>query len=506
MQGAIVPGTEAYEQLSAEERALGPRPNNKNLVKFQPGEGKVVEEFSGQVRIGHPLLGGDRGRGHRADRCLHRVRHCDRRSSRLPPVAAVPLPWDGPVADPVAGARRCPGRACGDTFIDASGRYLFLFSPAGVRSFYALPEERASKGVADFTMLRRKVPDELFAGRRTLPHELFGRDDVASYLDEPRLGARRRRGRARPARRARRVRPRPPTRSPTRPRLLGRAPLGRRRAVRPAGGRARRPRRGRRLRPPRPDGRGRPVDDKAAEQPALADATVALGETLDEHDRDRGRGTTTCSAGSSPAGTASRAAVAPGRRRPRRRAAAPRVDVEPLRRARLDDRRAAGPARPGRAGAGRRPPAGRGVRAGVDPRAPALDHAAAASSQPVEVDDGIHRLAVEPGVTIATLLPLTNLTAAPGLDRWDEARWAGRRLRGRGRPPGARARHGVRPRQAHLPGPAVLAGRDHPRRDAPPRSLRPRRRPTTTREPVPAQIGGVARSADPCPVRYIARC
>ena len=41
-----------------------------------------------------------------------------------------------------------------------------------------------------------------------------------------------------------------------------------------------------------------------------------------------------------------------------------------------------------------------------------------------------HRLAVEPGVTIATLLPLTNLTAGPGLDRWDETRWAGRRLRG----------------------------------------------------------------------------
>ena len=113
-------------------------------------------------------------------------------------LAAVPLPWDGPVADPVAalaGARA----ELGDTFMDASGRYLFLFSPEGVRSFYALPEEQASKGVADFTMLRRKVPDELFAGRRTLPHELFGRDDVASYLDEPRLGARRRRGRARPA-------------------------------------------------------------------------------------------------------------------------------------------------------------------------------------------------------------------------------------------------------------------------------------------------------------------
>ena len=52
MQGAIVPGTAAYEQLSAEERALGPRPNNKNIVKFQPGDGKVVEEFSGQVRVG----------------------------------------------------------------------------------------------------------------------------------------------------------------------------------------------------------------------------------------------------------------------------------------------------------------------------------------------------------------------------------------------------------------------------------------------------------------------
>jgi hypothetical protein len=51
MQGAIVPGTDAYEALTAEERALGPRPNNKNVVKFQPGEGKVVEEFNGQVRI-----------------------------------------------------------------------------------------------------------------------------------------------------------------------------------------------------------------------------------------------------------------------------------------------------------------------------------------------------------------------------------------------------------------------------------------------------------------------
>ena len=55
-----------------------------------------------------------------------------------PPTAAVPLPWDGPVADPVAalaGARAQHG----DTFRDASGRYLFLFSPEGVRSFYGCP-------------------------------------------------------------------------------------------------------------------------------------------------------------------------------------------------------------------------------------------------------------------------------------------------------------------------------------------------------------------------------
>jgi cytochrome P450 len=73
----------------------------------------------------------------------------------------------------------------GDTFVVDSGddRYLFTFSPVGVRAFYGLPEERASKGVADWRMLRRKLPDEIFAGRRTLPHQLFGRDNVAAYLE-----------------------------------------------------------------------------------------------------------------------------------------------------------------------------------------------------------------------------------------------------------------------------------------------------------------------------------
>jgi len=38
-------------------------------------------------------------------------------------------------------------------------------------------------------------------------------------------------------------------------------------------------------------------------------------------------------------------------------------------------------------------------------------------------------LEIPSGMTVATLLPLTNWSAAPGLDRWDPARWNRRRLR-----------------------------------------------------------------------------
>ncbi|MYL02940.1 MAG: cytochrome P450 [Acidimicrobiaceae bacterium] len=101
----------------------------------------------------------------------------------MPPVADCVLPWDGPVADTVATIGRARSD-CGDTFVVDSGedRYLFLFTPAGLAAFYAVPEKQASKGIADWKMLRRKLPDELFIGRRTLPHELFGREAVASYL------------------------------------------------------------------------------------------------------------------------------------------------------------------------------------------------------------------------------------------------------------------------------------------------------------------------------------
>jgi len=93
------------------------------------------------------------------------------------------LPWDVHVDDAVAAIAAARAQ-CGDTFVVNSGRdhYLFTFSPAGVESFYALTEEAASKGIADYLMLRRKLPDDIFAGRRTLPSTLFRRDDVALYL------------------------------------------------------------------------------------------------------------------------------------------------------------------------------------------------------------------------------------------------------------------------------------------------------------------------------------
>jgi cytochrome P450 len=93
------------------------------------------------------------------------------------------LPWDVSVTDAV-GAIAEARTQHGDTFALRSGddHYLFTFSPAGVESFYGLPEDKASKGVADYLMLRRKLPDEIFQGRRILPSTLFRRDDVAGYL------------------------------------------------------------------------------------------------------------------------------------------------------------------------------------------------------------------------------------------------------------------------------------------------------------------------------------
>jgi len=73
------------------------------------------------------------------------------------------------VGDAVAAIAEARARH-GETFVVESGsdHYLFTFSPTGVESFYALPEEIASKGLADYLMLRRKLPDEIFRNGRHL--------------------------------------------------------------------------------------------------------------------------------------------------------------------------------------------------------------------------------------------------------------------------------------------------------------------------------------------------
>lgn len=100
-----------------------------------------------------------------------------------PPAGRATLPWDERVADPVAaiGADR---DEVGDTFLVESGgmTYLFLFSADGVRAFYDLPEEAASKGIADMRMLSRKVPPDLFFDRRTIPHDMFTRELAEAYV------------------------------------------------------------------------------------------------------------------------------------------------------------------------------------------------------------------------------------------------------------------------------------------------------------------------------------
>ena len=104
--------------------------------------------------------------------------------SPIPPIADARLPWDEEMADPIATIAQARAQH-GDTFVIQGERspFLFLFSPVGVQSFYAVAEAEASKGIADWQMLRRKLPPELFRDRRTFPHDLFARDDVVQYLD-----------------------------------------------------------------------------------------------------------------------------------------------------------------------------------------------------------------------------------------------------------------------------------------------------------------------------------
>jgi len=103
---------------------------------------------------------------------------------------------------------------------------------------------------------------------------------------------------------------------------------------------------------------------------------------------------------------------------------------------------------------------------------------------------------------VATLLPLTNASSAAGLERWDPSRWKGRRLAD----------------PSTLAAVELVATFGHGRHTCPaqPFSLaamttslvRLLAAYTFTTEwtedprPVRAQIGGVARAGDPCPLTY----
>ena len=105
----------------------------------------------------------------------------------MPVVAGAQLPWIGAAAGLLANPTRWFTRQRaehGDTFVvDAlAHRFLCVFGPVGVQHLYAVPEHKASFGLATYTMISTKVPAELFGDIRNPPHKLFGSQQVEGYL------------------------------------------------------------------------------------------------------------------------------------------------------------------------------------------------------------------------------------------------------------------------------------------------------------------------------------
>ena len=370
-----------------------------------------------------------------------------------------------------------------------------------MKSFYALPEDRASKGVADWRMLRRKLPDEMFAGRRILPHQLFGREDVATYLHNVQL-----------ALDATFVE-------------LGRAGdvevfdltrrLGHRVGLASWGG----PgsaigQRFDRLASAfdaldgsesfvHPDAMAKvAATSKAAEYDALAVITAELGDALRElpgHESDHSLFARVAAAWDDEPVEDARVGVA--------------RDVALIHIASMSNLFAA---------LGwslidllTHPDEAHRVRGGDQPLAEACALESIRLAQrsimaryvvaPVTLDVGRTRHEVASGVTVATLLPLTNASAAPGLEVWDPSHWNRRRLAdtsmlgavelvtafGHGR-------HTCPAQPFSLSAMTTAVTRLLVEYELDPRWVD---RPV----PVRAQIGGVARSAAPCPLHYVRR-
>jgi cytochrome P450 len=430
----------------------------------------------------------------------------------MPAVAtAVRLPWDAVVEDPVAALAEARSRI-GDTFVvDSDGdRYLFLFSPLGVAALYGLPEEEASKGVADWRMLRRKLPDEVFDGRRVLPHQLFGREDVAAYLRNVETGV-----------------------EAATDELCAEGEvdlfalsrrLGHRVGLASWGGPG--AAEGERFETlarafDRLDGSESFVHpdamahvaatDKAEERAALAEVTAQLGLGLQRRRAcgDQGEGETGGEAEGEHA-LFDRVAAAWADADPGEAGTGVCLDVTLIHVASMSNLFAALGwhiidllEHPDEAELVRLGDAALAERCALESTRMAQRSIMARFTLApftIELEEG--PLDVPPGLTVATLLPLTNRSAAPGLDRWDPARWNRRRLR---TPNGLAAAelvtvfgHGGHscPARPFSLSAMTLTSRSLLRqfRWEPSWSAHP--------DPVPAQIGGVARAAGPCRARY----
>ncbi|MGO9877305.1 MAG: cytochrome [Acidimicrobiia bacterium] len=422
--------------------------------------------------------------------------------SPSPPLAPFALPWDDPdVTDPVSTLTQARADL-GDTFEVASGRdrYLFVFSPDALRAFYALPERDASKGLADYRMLARKLPQELFAGVRTLAHDLFGAQEVETYLGHldyaldleiAALGAE---GTIDAFGFARRVGHRLGLACWVGDRAAGPPWFGRLVAeldlldaadafVHPA--------------------RMRAVKsaDKHIEREALARFEAAVGALLADADGGPGR-----------TGFLDEIARRWSDTEEPARTQGIARDVVLLHVATMTNLFAAlgwtlaqltlEPDILARVVAG---------------DGPLLERCALESTRigqcslmsrtvmtDLEFDDGTTRYRLSRGVTLATMLALTNTSAAPGLDRYDPDRWEGQRLRDEASLPTREAvtTFGYGPHRCPARRFSLSAITRTVRRLCTTYDLDAQ---FTSLRPIAEQIGGVARAADPCPIGYRAR-
>ena len=417
--------------------------------------------------------------------------------SPAPPRAALSLPWDDPDQTNPVAALAAARAELGDTFEVASGRdrYLFLFSPEALRAFYALAESDASKGLADYRMLLRKLPPELFAGVRTLAHDLFGAQDVETYLGHldhaldlelAELGDR---GTFDAFGLARRVGHRlglacwigdAAAEPPWFDRLVAELDLldGADAFVHPA----------------------RMSDVATAEmrteRDALARFELAVGELLVDPDRDH-------------SGFLSEIARRWSDVEEPERTQGIARDVVLLHVATMTNLFAAlgwtlaqlvsHPEVLARVAAGDAALLERCAMESI--RIGQCSVMSRTVMQEIEIDDGTTRYTVAPGVIVATMLALTNTTSAPGLDRYDPDRWDGRRLRDEDRLPTREAvatfgfgSHRCPAQRFSLSAITRTVARLAARYDLTAEFSAVR--------PMPEQIGGVGRSADPCPIAY----